>query len=158
MAEELENQTQSVDPGIQMYLDQIEELKKNSVSKELYEESQNREKELLRSIVDGKTFSAPAEEQPTRSEDEILADIAKDTSNLQHIKYVLELHDKRMERGFNDFVPQGRQITPTDEDIRDADAVADFLRELVDTANGDEAVFNNEYQRRVKDIPLPKRK
>ncbi len=157
MADEiLENQTQ--DPGIQMYLDEIAELKKNTVSKELYEESQQREKELLRSIVEGKSFSTPVEDKPSRSEAEIIKDLNKDTSNLDHIKYVLELHEKRKEQGINDFAPIGRQISATDEDIRDAEAVEDFLKDLVETADGNTAVFNNEYQRRVKDIALPKRK
>ena len=68
------------------------------------------------------------------------------------------MHDKRLEQGYNDFVPMGHNISPTDEDIEDAQNVYDFLQDLVKTADGNADVFNNEYQRRVKDIPLPKRK
>lgn len=156
MSEELE-QTQ-VEDTQQMYLDEIKNLKENSVSKEDYNKLLTENRNLLKSIVEGKTQDTTVEEQPSRDIKEILGDFNSDSTNLDHIKAVLELHDKRLEQGYNDFVPMGHNISPTDEDIEDAQQVYDFLQDLVKTADGNADVFNNEYQRRVKDIPLPKRK
>lgn len=156
MSEELE-QTQ-VEDTQQMYLDEINNLKANTVSKEDYNKLLNENRNLLKSIVEGKTQDTTVEEQPSRDINDILKDFNSDSTNLDHIKRVLELHDKRLEQGYNDFVPMGHNISPTDEDIEDAQQVYDFLQDLVKTADGNADVFNNEYQRRVKDIPLPKRK
>lgn len=156
MSEELE-QTQ-VEDTQQMYLDEIANLKQTTVSKEDYNKLLNENRNLLKSIVEGKTQDTTVEEQPSRDIKDILGDFNSDSTNLDHIKAVLELHDKRLEQGYNDFVPMGHNISPTDEDIEDAQNVYDFLQDLVKTADGNADVFNNEYQRRVKDIPLPKRK
>lgn len=156
MSEELE-QTQ-VEDTQQMYLDEIANLKQTTVSKEDYNKLLNENRNLLKSIVEGKTQDTTVEEQPSRDINDILNDFNGDSTNLDHIKAVLELHDKRLEQGINDFVPMGHNISPTDEDIEDAQQVYDFLQDLVKTADGNADVFNNEYQRRVKDIPLPKRK
>lgn len=159
MADEiLENQTQTQDDTTQMYLEQIKELKKNSVTKEQYDKLMEENRNLLKSLVDGQAQTSTEDEKPSRSTEEILKDFNADTSNLDHIKYVMELHNKRLEEGINDFVPQGHQISPSDEDIRDAKQVEDFLNDLIETADGNADVFNNEYQRRVIDTILPRRK
>ena len=135
MADEiLENQ--NTDNTNEMYIEQIKELKKNSVSKEQYDKLMEENRNLLKSLVDGQTQTSTEEEQPSRSTEEILKDFNADTSNLDHIKYVMELHNKRLEEGINDFVPQGHQISPSDDDIRDAKQVEDFLNDLIATADG----------------------
>lgn len=157
MADELTNETNNMDTQ-QMYLDEIKELKNNSVSKDQYDKLLEENRNLLKSLVEGSTQEAPAEETPSRDIKDILNDFNNDSTNLDHIKSVLELHDKRLEQGINDFVPVGKQIAPSDEDIEDAKKVEDFLRDLVKVADGNPDVFNNEYQRRVIDTPLPRRK
>ena len=52
------------------------------------------------------------------------------------------------------FLPVGKQILPTDEDVAAANRVADVLKECVDYAEGDSAVFTNELQRRLVDIKV----
>lgn len=158
MADELTNETMTNQDSNQMYLDEIKELKNNSVSKQQYDKLLEENRNLLKSLVEGSTQEAPAEEKPSRDIKDILTDFNGDSTNLDHIKAVLELHDKNLEKGINDFVPQGYQIAPTDEDIEDAKKVEDFLRDLVKVADGNPAVFNNEYQRRVIDIAIPRRK
>ena len=158
MAEEMNVNENLQQQDTNMYLEQIKELKQNSVSKQQYDKLVEENRNLLRSLVEGQSPEAPAEEdKPSRSTDEILTDFNADTSNLDHIKAVMELHYKRKEQGINDFVPIGRQIQPTDDDIKDAEAVEDFLNDLIATADGNPDVFNNEYQRRVIDPILPKR-
>ena len=156
MAEELEQDLQQEDTN--MYLEQIKELKQNSVSKDAYQKLQEENRNLLKSLVEGQQVSTPVEEKPSRSTEEILKDFESDTSNLDHIKLVMELHNKRLEQGINDFVPQGHQISPSDEDIRDAKQVEDFLNDLIQVADDNPDVFNNEYQRRVIDTVIPRRR
>lgn len=158
MADEINNAQTQVDDTNQMYIDQINELKNNSVSKEQYNKILEENRNLLKSLVEGQPATSTEEEEPSRSMEEILKDFNSDTSNLDHIKYVMELHNKRLEQGINDFVPTGHEIQPTDDDIRDAKQVEDFLNDLIKTADGNPDVFNNEYQRRVVDPILPRRK
>lgn len=155
--ENLEQQNVEVE-DTNMYLDQIKELKQNTVSKDAYQKLQEENRNLLKSLVEGQTVSAPAEEQTSRSIEEILKDFNSETSNLNHIKYVMELHNKNLERGINDFVTNSSQYQATDEDIAAAKRVEDFFNDLIKTADGDATVFNNEYQRRVVDPIIPKRK
>ena len=158
MAEELENQPQIMDDPSQMYIDEIKQLKSNTVSKDAYQKLQEENRSLLKSLVEGQQVSTPVEEQPSRSMEEILKDFNSETSNLDHIKYVMELHNKNLEHGINDFVTNSSQYQATDEDIAAAKRVEDFFNDLIKTADGDSTVFNNEYQRRVVDPIIPKRK
>lgn len=52
------------------------------------------------------------------------------------------------------FLPVGKQILPTDEDIACAEKVASVLKECVNYAEGDSAVFTNELQRRLVDVKI----
>lgn len=158
MAEELENQTQIMEDPSQMYIDEIKQLKSNTVSKDAYQKLQEENRSLLKSLVEGQQVSTPVEEPTSRSMEEILKDFNSETSNLDHIKYVMELHNKNLERGVNDFVTNSSQYQATDEDIAAAKRVEDFFNDLIKTADGDTTVFNNEYQRRVVDPIIPKRK
>lgn len=162
MADEINKTTQEegnqIQDTTQMYLEQIKELKANSVNREEYNKLLEENRNLLKTIVDGGTGESTEEPEASRDIKEILTDFNSETSNLDHIKYVMELHNKRLEEGINDFVPQGHQISPSDEDIRDAKQVEDFLNDLIKTADGNADVFNNEYQRRVIDTVLPRRK
>lgn len=157
MSEEIKEQDLEQD-DTNMYLEQIKEMKANSVSKQQYDKVLEENRNLLKSLVEGQTVSSTEDEvQPSRDIQEILTDFNNDTSNLDHIKLVMELHNKRLEQGINDFVPLGHNIQPTDEDLASAKEVEDFLNDLIATADGDPVVFNNEYQRRVKDVILPRR-
>lgn len=159
MADELDNiQTETFDES-QKYIDEIKNLKTNSVSKEDYLRLQEENRNLLKTLVEGQTIEASADVAPSRETSEIIKDLTSDSqTNLDYIKHSLELHDKRLEQGINDYLPVGHEIAPTEDDIAAAKRVEDFFRNLVETADGNPDVFNNEYQRTVVDIPLPRRK
>lgn len=159
MTEELNKiENESFDES-QKYIDEIKNLKANSVNKEDYLKLQEENRNLLKTLVEGKTIEASADEEPSRDTKEIIKDLTSDSqTNLDYIKHSLELHDKRMEEGFNDYLPLGHEIAPTEDDIAAAKRVEDFFRNLIETADGNPDVFNNEYQRSVVDIPLPRRK
>ena len=60
-----------------------------------------------------------------------------------------------MENGQPDpFIPVGKQISPSREDIEIAEKVAQVYKECIEYANGDSEVFTNELMRRTRDVRL----
>ena len=76
-------------------------------------------------------------------------------NNLEWTKNALELREALISEGQPDpFLPIGKQIMPTDEDIQAADKVASVLQECIEYAEGDPSVFTNELQRRMIDVKI----
>ena len=154
MSEELNNLDQgNVDDTTVDYISAINELKHNTVDRSKYEELRAENKKLLESIVNGQQIEMTQTEQK-KSIDELRNDwLNEDNTNLQYIESALKLREALMAKGDPDpFLPIGKQILPTDEDIACANRVASVLQECVDYAEGDSAVFTNELQRRLVDI------
>ena len=139
------------------YVEAIKNLKQNSVSKADYDALRLENKKLLQAVVNGQT----SEVEPQEPEVD-LAQLRKNVfdnpnqTNLEYITNVLKLRDAVLEKeGYDVFVPQSSQYSPTQDDIARANKVAEQFKEMVDIADGNPNVFLNEYQRRVKDdIPI----
>ena len=136
---------------ISKYLEEIQKLKANSVSKEDYDRLKDENRDLLNSIVNGRTVTE--EEQPKAKKDisELRANLHKENpSNLEYVQNVLELRKAVIdEGGIDPFLPYGQKIVPTHEDIESANRVANVLQECVDLADGDSLLFTNELYRRL---------
>lgn len=140
-----------VDAGVD-YIETIKKLKENTVPKETYTKLQEENKKLLQSLVNGETIEQ--EEKPVD-----VAALRKDLygeeftgSDIDYATKTLELRQAIIDAGGTDpFLPYGKKIMPTDEDISTASRVAEVLQECVDYAEGDNAVFVNELQRRMID-------
>ena len=138
------------------YIQAIQDLKANSVSKEQYLKLKQENKKLIQNLVEGtsEVSGAPA---PKVDVDQLRKDLFKrDTSmtNLTYIDNALKLREALIERGEKDpFLPWGHQISPTDADINTANKVASILQECVDYADGDASVFQSELQRVLEDTP-----
>lgn len=144
------------------YLAAIKELKENSVSKEEYERIKADNKRLLDNFVNGEIVSTEAIELRP-SIQELRKKLFNGNANISNIEYIstaLELRDALMEAGEPDpFLPQGKNIAPTNEDIEEANKAAQIFRECIDMAEGDNAVFTNELQRRtVEAFPMKAKK
>lgn len=161
-----QNQTQNVESGADAekgvdYIETIKQLKENTVPKETYAKLQEENKKLLQSLVNGETIEAeekPADVAALRKE---LYGEEYEGSDLNYVEKSLELRKAIIDAGGTDpFLPYGKKIMPTDEDIATAERVADVLQECVEYAEGDNAVFVNELQRRMVDssIGVKKRK
>ena len=142
------------------YIEALTQLKQNSVDRSKYDALRAENKKLINSIVNGTTVEV---EQPKSKADiqalrnELFNDEPK--SNLEYITKALELRDALIENGEEDpFVASSSQYTPDANDYARATKVATVLQEMVDVADGDPNVFLNEYQRRVKEVNIPKRK
>ena len=146
----MEDEKNIVQDNTKKYIDEIAKLKKETVSIEDYKKLEAENKNLLNSIVN--------DLNPKKEEDKEVADINElrkrlrkdDPSNLEYIKNVLELREAVLSSGGNDpFLPYGKKIVPTNDDIEAANRVATVLKECVDYANGDSLLFTNELYRRI---------
>lgn len=140
------------------YIEAINKLKQNTVDKADYEKVREDNRRLLDSIVNGVAATDEPKAAVLREPSEIRKELfAKDASlsNLAYAEKSLELRNSLMAKGETDpFLPSGKQILPTDEDIVSAQKVADVLADCVEYADGDNSVFTNELQRRTVDIRI----
>lgn len=135
------------------YVEAIKSLKQNSVSKADYDALRLENKKLLQAVVNGQTVEVEPEE-PEVDLSELRKNVFDNPNqtNLEYVTNVLKLRDAVLEKeGYDVFVPQSSQYSPTQDDIARAQRVAEQFKEMVDIADGNPNVFLNEFQRRVKD-------
>ena len=159
MEEEIKNSvTGSVDDTTVDYISAINELKQNTVDRKQYDQLRAENKKLLNSIVNGQTIDIQQSMPEKKSVEELRHNLFNenaDMTNLEWTKNALELREALISEGQPDpFLPYGKQIMPTNEDIECANRVADVLQECVDYAEGDPAVFTNELMRRTVDVKI----
>lgn len=146
-----------VEDNTQDYLAAINELKQNSVNREEYDKLKAENKKLIQAVVNGQTVEA--EQEPKMRE---VAEIRDDLfnhehNNLDYVKLALELRSTLISKGEADpFIPVGKQISPTREDVEAAERVAQVYQECVDYAEGDSALFTQELMRRTRDVKIRK--
>lgn len=164
MAEEKEiSVTGTVEDNTQDYLAAIKELKQNSVDRSEYDKLRAENKKLIDAVVNGQ----PGQEEPVVSKhskeqiDDLRNDLfnsPKELNNLEYITKAMELREALMENGEPDpFLPVGKQISPTRDDLEGAEKVAQVYRECIEYAEGDSEVFTNELMRRTRDVKLPRK-
>ena len=164
MLEEKEtNVTGNVEDNTQDYLAAIKELKENSVDRSEYEKLRAENKKLIDAVVNGQ----PGQEEQVvvkhskEQIDELRNDLfnsPRELNNLEFITKTMELREALMENGEPDpFLPVGKQISPTRDDIEGAEKVAKVYEECIAYAEGDSEVFTNELMRRTRDVKLPRK-
>ena len=164
MAEEKEiSVTGTVEDNTQDYLAAIKELKEKSVDRSEYDKLRAENKKLIDAVVNGQ----PGQEEPvfTKHSKEQIVDLRnelfnspRELNNLEYITKAMELREALMENGEPDpFLPVGKQISPTRDDLEGAEKVAQVYKECIDYAEGDSEVFTNELMRRTRDVKLPRK-
>ena len=164
MAEEKEiSVTGTVEDNTQDYLAAIKELKENSVNRSEYDKLRAENKKLIDADVNGQ----PGQEEQVvvkHSKEQIddlrneLFNSPRELNNLEYITKAMELREALMENGEPDpFLPVGKQISPTRDDLEGAEKVAQVYKECIDYAEGDSEVFTNELMRRTRDVKLPRK-
>ena len=164
MAEEKEiSVTGTVEDNTQDYLAAIKELKEKSVDRSEYDKLRAENKKLIDAVVNGQ----PGQEEPVvskHSKEQIddlrneLFNSPKELNNLEYITKAMELREALIENGEPDpFLPVGKQISPTRDDIEGAEKVAQVYKECIEYAEGDSEVFTNELMRRTRDVKLPRK-
>ena len=164
MLEEKEtNVSGNVEDNTQDYIAAIKELKQNSVDRSEYDKLRAENKRLIDAVVNGQ----PGQEEQVvvkhskEQIDELRNDLfnsPRELNNLEFITKTMELREALMENGEPDpFLPVGKQISPTRDDIEGAEKVAQVYKECIEYAEGDSEVFTNELMRRTKDVKLPRK-
>lgn len=160
MTEEEKVVTGQVEDMTQDYVAAIKELKENSVDRSKYDALKAENKKLLSSLINGEDVGSQAIEQKESIED-LRHKVFNNPhqTNLEYVTNVLKLREALIEEGHPDpFVASSSQYTPTIVDYDTANRVATVLQEMVDVADGDPNVFLNEYQRRVRDTNISRKK
>ena len=155
--------TGTVEDNTQDYLAAIKELKQNSVDRSEYDKLRAENKKLIDAVVNGQ----PGQEEQVvvkHSKEQIddlrndLFNSPRELNNLEFITKAMELREALMENGEPDpFLPVGKQISPTRDDIEGAEKVAQVYKECIEYAEGDSEVFTNELMRRTRDVKLPRK-
>ena len=138
----------------QTYIDEIQNLKENTVSKDQYEKKCEENRKLIQSLANGTPLPGAEQEPPKPSIDELRKKLANgdQLSNLEYVKTVLALRNSLIEKGEQDpFVPQGANVKPEATDWATAQRVADAFQSCVDYADGDSEIFTTELMRITKD-------
>lgn len=149
----LDPQGQEQQPTMKQYLEDLDSIRANSVSKEEYNKVMEENKELWNRVING----SPAPSTDDNGTKKTAAELSKELcsgnlSNIDYIKTSLE-HRRRSieERGYDPYLGISHTQAPTDEQIASANQVAEFLGKLVEDSKGNDIVFTNEYQRQVGD-------
>ena len=134
-----------------VYIQTIQELKENSVDRKIYDKLKGERDMLIKSLANGDTLEASKDVQ-VRSLADCKADfLTKTTSQCEYMEKVLALRDAAMREGQSDpFVAEGHHVKPTAYDYQRAQEIADIYRECLDYADGDDQIFMNEINRRIR--------
>ena len=145
------------------YIEAITQLKKNSVDRSEYDKLRAENKRLIDTVVNG----LPGQEEQVvvkHSKEQIddlrneLFNSPRELTNLEYVTKAMELREALIENGEPDpFLPVGKQISPTRDDLEGAEKVAQVYRECIEYAEGDSEVFTNELMRRTRDVKLPRK-
>ena len=163
LEEEKVSVTGTVEDNTQDYINAIKELKQNSVNRSEYEKLRAENKKLIDAVVNGQ----PGQEEQVlvkHSKEQIddlrndLFNSPRELNNLEYITKAMELREALIENGEPDpFLPVGKQISPTRDDLEGAEKVAQVYKECIEYAEGDSEVFTNELMRRTRDVKLPRK-
>ena len=134
------------------YLEVIKKMKENMVLKSDYDAAIAENKKLAEQLI---TSPNPQEQPKEKVDIKKLQDqfsASTQMTNLEFVSSALKLRNALIEDGKPDpFLPVGRRISPTEDDIRKANKVAEAFEYCVDAAQGDPAIFNMELMRITRD-------
>lgn len=133
------------------YIAAIQDLKDKSVDRKIYDKLKTERDQLLQTLVEGGSIS-PEIETKVRSLAECREDFkTKTTSQCDYMEKLLALRDAAIREGEPDpFVATGHHVTPNPYSYQRAQEIADIYRECLDYADGNDKVFINEINRRMR--------
>jgi hypothetical protein len=143
------------------YISAINEMKQKTVPREQYEELKEENERLLDSLINGGQVEMidPSTKPSIKDLREALFSkeaAEKGMTNLEFVSKSLELRNAIIESGGTDpFLPVGKGIEITREDVEAAEFTAQQFQECIDIAKGNSEVFTAELMRRTVDNSLP---
>lgn len=152
--EEILEQMEEQESSNQHYIDAINNLKSNSVSKDAYNKLVEENKNLLQSLVNGSQVSAdeaPVEEKDLMQLRRELFKPEKELSDIEYVEKALELRARVLEETGEDcFVAKAHGYTPGYDAFQSAEKTAAVFQECLDEANGSNERFISALQTRIK--------
>lgn len=139
--------------GYQDYIDTINDLKANTVSREKYDQLLAEKKDLVNALKNNSQVNLVEPEKEVDL-DELRHDLFTDTSltNLQFADKLLTLRNKILDEDNIDiFMGQGPKYVYNKEDQDNADLFGQVLEECLEIADGNNEVFMTEFGKRVAD-------
>ena len=148
----LEKEKETENPLKEDYIEQIQNLKANTVNKEEYEKLVQENKKLIGALVDGKNL--PAEVDDVKSVEDYKKVLANpDSNNLEYCTALLGVRNCVLEeKGIDIFLQPNASVA----DREAAEAVAKTIQEAIDYCDGDSQLFTQELQRRTVDYKTGK--
>lgn len=148
-----ENENESVNNN-QQYIDAINELRKNSISKDKYEKLQEENKQLIDALKNGGQVEMVQEENKPSLQElaEKLCQEDFEPTNAEGWKTAIEFRKTMIDAGFRDpFLPNSRNYTYKEEDSARAQLISDTLEKMIDDSQGNPDMFNALGKQYVKD-------
>ena len=157
MAEEILEQTEDgVD--VQKYIDKINEIKNNTVSKAEYEKLKAENNTLFEAAMKGPALGTSTEvPKPTAQEliNKLYGTDCSKLSDLEYVEGVCDLRDVLLEtHGIDYMVPTGTQYQADYNDKASANKVYEGFRHCIEIADGDNAIFLQELGRITNDTAI----
>lgn len=158
--------TEKPEKGEPNILEQIEEVKKNSVPKEKYDKVKKELDEVYSKVLKGENLDLPkAPIDKKKRMEELKSQLYgksiddSNMTNLDYIKDTLELRNLIIEQGGDDpfLGVRKKGVVVTENDYEKAQNIADTLQEMVEEADGSADAFRTIYARRVVDAVPPKK-
>ena len=130
------------------YVAELNRIKENSVSKEEFEKVVKDKNTLIKALADGADVpEGEKQEKPdiAKLRKDILNAGEANLSNAVYVQKVLELRDALIAEGKEDpFLPRGMKRKPDNTDFVGAQRVADFLKDCLEQARGDDGKIDND--------------
>ena len=163
MTDEIKKEEQQ-DPNAAEYIEAIQTLKANSVDQADYDKLKLENKQLLNALVEGKDLGTEENKPEAPSLEEIENKLFHGENNLTNLEYAqlsLQHRDmvlKQTHGKVDEYLPNGDKISPTEEDKKAAERVAEVLKQCIEDADGDSEVFTSALQLSMVDArPLIRR-
>jgi hypothetical protein len=156
------NPDDSQDMDANEYVKQLEEIKKNTVSRSEYDRVVSENSRLIKGLAEQSNAEPDADKSNPVDLKKLAEDFlknGKDMTNLQYIESMLEIRDEAMKQGYKDpFLPTGSHVMIDDQMVEKAQHVADAFEDCIESAEGDSGLFTAHLQRILKDPVIPRRR
>ena len=152
----MDNENINQEQGMEQdYLAQIQELKKNSVSRAQYNKQLEENRKLLNAIVSGDQIEKKEETKQMRTPDEVYNDFIvsdKPRSNVERAKLWIEYRESCKAAGEPDpYASNGTKIKPSAAEIASIDRAQAALEHCIEYSGGNDDIFTTELNRILVD-------
>ena len=133
----------------------LKEARENSVSKAEYEKVVREKEQIVSEIINGNgagSGQTPSPEQPdiAKLREDLYGPKCSKLSNLEYWEKTLQLRKAIIDKGEADpFLPIGAKISPTSDDVKKANNVAEVVQQCIEECGGNSEVFTALLQSRT---------